>query len=428
MLTNAALFQVDILELVAVWLLLDGKTSIVWETMLWPRFTLFPLVLVCRSWNAVFEKHLYRTIELGDAPPKWDLDWEASDGYGGEDIATHNTDIVTVVEVINRWIARRKIFVVKEEKLRKPVRVALDVWKQLSNDAVKAHLVSRLSLKVGTAGIGLVETRLYISIVDRCHNIRHLGIWNMHGSELDHLANILKTKRSLTSIDISLAETGDSVRTSLWELLRLLEVCSGLKSLFAKGFCGESALEDRVSIHARCCPHLQEVRIPHGAMNPYQLEALYAMSSRALTTLDVPKSCLRTDPAVDGLCVALHGWSETIEHLKIAIGLGNIDDRTAQRLNQALQELTNLKELSCPAHVALDSLCYLPKLEHLSFNIGTMQPDFEEAFLASINDGNKFRCLKRVFVCTHVETEVGKQIARKCISRGIELHVNGFFL
>lgn len=256
MLTNAALFQVDILELVAVWLLLDGKTSIVWETMLWPRLTLFPLVLVCRSWNAVFEKHLYRTIELGDAPPKWELDWEASDGYGGEDIATHNTDIVTVVEVINRWIARRKIFVVKDEKLRKSVRVALDVWKQLSNDAVKAHLVSRLSLKVGTAGIGLVETRLYIFIIDRCHNIRHLGIWNMHGSELDHLANILKTKRSLTSIDISLAETGDSVRTSLWELLRLLEVCSGLKSVIAKGFCGESALEDRVSIHGRCCPHL----------------------------------------------------------------------------------------------------------------------------------------------------------------------------
>lgn len=294
-----------------------------------PQWYLTPLLRVCRLWNEVTEKYLYRSIAVGNEvrPP------QLPRGKG---------------ESMSTYVFKKASPCKDSYCKRDGHEVAKDLLATLTTSPRLAALVKtlRLGIKIVNSR-GLLEwTRTNTRILQLCRNVEHVEIRGFEHTELGALVGVLKEK-SLVSFSISKWPRGRG--GSFSQVLEMMRTWPRLRRIRADEFLDEKRSVDLALLDPaqsfECYPELQEIIFRGTSLFDFEFKVLRSMGS-GVTKVSVSlyrwRVGGRADTAVGGLCECLRAWSSTLEYLKLDAS----DDLDAnQPLTEAITGLRSLREL-----------------------------------------------------------------------------------
>ena len=251
-----------------------------------PESHLVPFLLVNKWWSMTAHERLYRSISLG----------QSSD---------------------------------------KPAQYLLSTLE--SNPRLAALI---LELRLGTIRHDRIETRNYISILNRCPNVIHIQISGYSGYELGSYRASLQRK-SLVSFTVSRYGLSNMISVGFCTPAQLLQMMSGWPRLKNLVLYKHTLVDGSIGHHNynRCCPHLREIMFQDG--NFADDDALFAFSKAAPSVEKVslhmsPLFCFWTTPAIESV---LQSWSESLRSLSVS------STSTHFQINSIFPQLKNLEYL-----------------------------------------------------------------------------------
>lgn len=321
-----------------------------------PQYYLTPLLRVCRLWNEVAEKYLYRSIAVGSKVRPLQLS-----RINGESIFEY-------------W--KRKALLYEDVySKRDGHEFAERLLATLTSRPRLAALVKTLQLSIQLTNDDEESpewTRTNIRILQLCRNVENVEIRGFDHTELGLLVDVLKEK-SLVSFCISkpsLPYAGPCTRRRvafLSQILGMMGKWSRLQRIRVEEFLDDERSEDSLSMDtaqsSEWCPELQEIIFRGTSLFDFEFRALRS-TSYGVTKLSVSlygkRVGERGDAAIDGLCECLRKWSSTLEYLK----LDALEYRIAsQALTEAITGLRSLRELQVATlRLQLASISQLPQL------------------------------------------------------------------
>lgn len=376
-----------------------------------PQCYLTPLLRVCRIWNEVAEKYLYRSIAVGSKvrPPQLSR-------IKGESMYD--------------YLTRKALLYKKAYSKRDGHEFTEGLLATLTTSPRRAALVKTLQL-----GIQLTNgdeespewTRTNICILQVCRNVENVEIRGFDDTKLGAMVDVLKEK-SLVSFCISkrnLSYIRPCPRMKVGSLSQILGIMGKwprLQSIRVEEFLEAESSDDSLSLNAaqssECCAELQEITFPGTSLFDFEFRALLSTSScvtKLYVSLYGERVGERGDAAIDGLCECLRKWSATLEYLKLETSKYCV---ASQSLTEAITGLRLLRELQVSElELALASVAQLPKLDRF----GCLSSYYWAELGSLLEDSSKFPSL--TFIGLHLSGSDGfeDQIKGMCTRRKITL-------
>lgn len=376
-----------------------------------PQWYLTPLLRVCRLWNEVAEKYLYRSIAVGSKvrPPQLSR-------IKGESM--HN------------YLTRKALLHEDVYSKRDGHELAEGLLATLTTSPRLAALVKTLQLGIQITNDDEKSpewTRTNIRILQLCRNVENVEIRGFDHTELGLLVDVLKEK-SLVSFCISkrsLPSARPCTRRRVGtfsQILGMMGKWSRLQRIRVEEFLDDVRSEDSLSMDtaqsSEWCPELQEIIFRGTSLFDFEFRALRSTSC-GVTKLSVSLYGERVGErgvaAIDGLCECLRKWSSTLEYLK----LDALEYRIAsQSLNEAITGLRSLRELQvAKLRLELASISQLPQL----IRFACLQPYHWTELESLLKDSSRFPSLTFIALLLRGLDEFEERIEDLCNRREITL-------
>lgn len=373
------------------------RSSVTRVNLYLPRSYLTPLLRVCKLWNPLAEKHLYRSISVG----------------------SRFCQPHTFIDCENLVKRRARIAAIPG---RKGHEIVGDLLKTLSRDPRLAELVKELQLgieddgSISTSAWTLANSQLLVI----CPNVQHVDITGFCPSALPFLTIPLK-RRPLVSFSISTSNLSSATFNAeyLSEIFNLMQGWPRLRSIIAHGFLKET--KEKIAPTGSKCPELETIILnaPGYGLDHTSLKVFRAMCTN-VKTLSVPisKTQMAEEAELDVLCDCLHIWSPTLEYLRMDICSYAPSYRP---LSEALSLLVGLRELQVNnSDLDFEYISHLPRLERLLCS-SNFDAERMKALAALLDNPNNFPSLKCTVVRDQNQIDLDPRLKDVCLRRNIQL-------
>lgn len=383
-----------------------------------PRWYLLPLLQVSKQWNALCTKHMYQSVEIGNAAPFVFPAREDESCLQTED---------------------RRLDHILHQRTREGEEVAKEFYETLSSNSWLAGLVERLQFGMDLNRYSAKSnwTVKMIDILKVCPNVRHVEVFGFEDADLDALVNVLKEK-SLVSFyitplriaDVCWKSTGRGEGGNSFQIFDMMRSWPSLQSAHFDKFLTKPWMENPLTLDisnaSGRCPNVHEIVITKTALKASELTLLRTMCTGGLTTLSL--ATYFNKGFMDELVKCFRTWSSTLRYLKIHNrDLGSISSQT---IEQAICTLTELRELQVQSSRVIISgmISSLPWLERYACISLFDFREVTQSFLSHLECSESFPSLNHIVVHKNVFEQHQAKLRNTCSRRNIALDVFDGFL
>lgn len=279
-----------------------------------PQFPLTPLARVCRTWQPLVERRLYRAVALGSTLSSFTNFYHADiDALPKQDRA------IAYLAMYNDPRCRARGGEVFVRQFREAVEGSPRLGK----------LVRTLRLKGRIAREDKDRVEDIVAILRLCSDVVHVELQDCHypAPLRSPLLDALKGCQALTSLTVRNADASNAVRVlgttdflcaaPAWPRLRRLEVSVPRQPASADSIDEHipDLTIDPTSLQPNCCPHLQSVVLPRARLRGPHLRLLHRITGPNLTRVDAVVSADAATLAALHDC--LKAWAPALRVLRL---------------------------------------------------------------------------------------------------------------